>query len=155
MYPELMLIPMREELTKAGISEARNAAEGRVAGGIAQIGLRGGMGVVVEIAEAPTRLQPIVQIGGHLAIDVVDDAVLQPAGYRCDRHCTNIGYRGPRPVDTRLIRSSGRESSLRLIVERQYTADPISGSFRYNFPAVRWPADTARMRLHRESALLL
>ena len=27
MYPELMLIPMREELTKAGISEARNAAE--------------------------------------------------------------------------------------------------------------------------------
>lgn len=27
MYPELMLIPMREELTKAGIQEARSAAD--------------------------------------------------------------------------------------------------------------------------------
>jgi putative YphP/YqiW family bacilliredoxin len=27
MYPEMMLIPMREELTKAGIAEARTAAE--------------------------------------------------------------------------------------------------------------------------------
>lgn len=27
MYPELMVVPMREELTKAGIQEARNAAE--------------------------------------------------------------------------------------------------------------------------------
>jgi putative YphP/YqiW family bacilliredoxin len=27
MYPELMVIPMREELTKAGIEEARSAAE--------------------------------------------------------------------------------------------------------------------------------
>src|ERR1700749_2279681 len=27
MYPEMMLIPMREELTKAGIVEARTAAE--------------------------------------------------------------------------------------------------------------------------------
>jgi putative YphP/YqiW family bacilliredoxin len=27
MYPELMIIPMREELTKAGILEARSAAE--------------------------------------------------------------------------------------------------------------------------------
>lgn len=27
MYPELMIIPMREELTKAGIQEARTAAE--------------------------------------------------------------------------------------------------------------------------------
>ena len=27
MYPELMLIPMREELTKAGVEELRNAAE--------------------------------------------------------------------------------------------------------------------------------
>jgi putative YphP/YqiW family bacilliredoxin len=27
MYPEIMLIPMREELTKAGIQEARTAAE--------------------------------------------------------------------------------------------------------------------------------
>lgn len=27
MYPELMIIPMREELTKAGIEEARTAAE--------------------------------------------------------------------------------------------------------------------------------
>lgn len=27
MYPEVMLIPMREELTKAGIAEARDAAE--------------------------------------------------------------------------------------------------------------------------------
>ena len=27
MYPELMIIPMREELTRAGIAEARSAAE--------------------------------------------------------------------------------------------------------------------------------
>src|SRR5260370_29468159 len=27
MYPEIMLIPMREELTRAGLKEARNAAE--------------------------------------------------------------------------------------------------------------------------------
>jgi putative YphP/YqiW family bacilliredoxin len=27
MYPELMVIPMREELTKAGVAEARTAAE--------------------------------------------------------------------------------------------------------------------------------
>ena len=27
MYPELMIIPMREELTKAGIAEARSAAD--------------------------------------------------------------------------------------------------------------------------------
>ena len=27
MYPELMLIPMREELTKAGVTEARSAAD--------------------------------------------------------------------------------------------------------------------------------
>lgn len=27
MYPELMVIPMREELTKAGIAEARNGSE--------------------------------------------------------------------------------------------------------------------------------
>ncbi|MDR3744615.1 MAG: BrxA/BrxB family bacilliredoxin [Acidobacteriaceae bacterium] len=27
MYPEIMLIPMREELTKAGLAEARTAAE--------------------------------------------------------------------------------------------------------------------------------
>ncbi|WP_263409039.1 BrxA/BrxB family bacilliredoxin [Terriglobus tenax] len=27
MYPEIMVIPMREELTRAGISEARSAAE--------------------------------------------------------------------------------------------------------------------------------
>jgi len=27
MYPELMVIPMREELTKAGVTEARTAAE--------------------------------------------------------------------------------------------------------------------------------
>jgi putative YphP/YqiW family bacilliredoxin len=27
MYPELMVIPMREELTKAGVSEARTAAD--------------------------------------------------------------------------------------------------------------------------------
>ncbi len=27
MYPELMLIPMREELTKAGVQELRNASE--------------------------------------------------------------------------------------------------------------------------------
>src|ERR1700741_902664 len=27
MYPELMLIPMREELTKAGVQELRTAAE--------------------------------------------------------------------------------------------------------------------------------
>ena len=27
MYPELMLIPMREELTKAGVAEARTAAD--------------------------------------------------------------------------------------------------------------------------------
>ena len=28
MYPEIMLVPMREELTRAGIQEARTAAEG-------------------------------------------------------------------------------------------------------------------------------
>ena len=27
MYPEIMVIPMREELTRAGIKEARTAAE--------------------------------------------------------------------------------------------------------------------------------
>ncbi len=27
MYPEIMLIPMREELTRAGLKEARTAAE--------------------------------------------------------------------------------------------------------------------------------
>ena len=27
MYPEIMLIPMREELTRAGVKEARTAAE--------------------------------------------------------------------------------------------------------------------------------
>ena len=27
MYPEIMVIPMREELTRAGVAEARNAAE--------------------------------------------------------------------------------------------------------------------------------
>ena len=27
MYPELMLIPMREELTRAGVQELRSAAE--------------------------------------------------------------------------------------------------------------------------------
>ena len=27
MYPELMVIPMREELTKAGVAEARTAAD--------------------------------------------------------------------------------------------------------------------------------
>ena len=27
MYPELMVIPMREELTKAGVLEARSSAE--------------------------------------------------------------------------------------------------------------------------------
>ena len=27
MYPEIMVIPMREELTRAGVSEARTAAE--------------------------------------------------------------------------------------------------------------------------------
>ncbi len=27
MYPELMVVPMREELTRAGVSEARSAAE--------------------------------------------------------------------------------------------------------------------------------
>src|ERR1700683_472155 len=37
MYPEMMLIPMREELTKAGIAEARTAAE--VDAAIAQPGI--------------------------------------------------------------------------------------------------------------------
>ena len=27
MYPEIMVIPMREELTRAGLTEARTAAE--------------------------------------------------------------------------------------------------------------------------------
>jgi len=36
MYPEIMVIPMREELTRAGIKETKTAAE--VAQAVAQLG---------------------------------------------------------------------------------------------------------------------
>ena len=82
MYPEIMVIPMREELTRAGVSEARTAAE--VDAAIAQPGTT--MLIVNSICGcAAGKMRPGVRLALHNA-NKPDHAVTVFAGQ--DREAT-------------------------------------------------------------------
>jgi putative YphP/YqiW family bacilliredoxin len=83
MYPELMVIPMREELTKAGINEARSAAD--VDAALAQPGTT--MVVVNSICGcAAGKMRPGVRLALQSAIKP-DHAITVFAGQ--DREATD------------------------------------------------------------------
>ena len=93
MYPELMVIPMREELTKAGIAEARTAADVDTA--MAQPGTT--MVVVNSICGcAAGKMRPGVRLALQSAVKP-DHAVTVFAGQ--DREATEKarGYFGGHP----------------------------------------------------------
>ncbi len=93
MYPELMVIPMREELTKAGIAEARTAAD--VDAAMAQSGTT--MVVVNSICGcAAGKMRPGVRLALQGAVKP-DHAVTVFAGQ--DREATEKarGYFGGHP----------------------------------------------------------
>lgn len=105
MYPELMLIPMREELTKAGIAEARSAAD--VDAALAQPGTT--MVVVNSICGcAAGKMRPGVRLALQSAVKP-DHAITVFAGQdreATDRARSNFGGHPPTSPSIAIFRDN-------------------------------------------------
>ena len=134
MYPEMMLIPMREELTKAGIAEARTAEE--VDAAIAKPGTT--MVVVNSICGcAAGKMRPGVRMALQGAVKP-DHAVTVFAGQ--DREATEKarGYFGGHPPTSPAI-ALMRDGQLIYLMQRSAiessTAPAIAAELNRAFEA--------------------
>ena len=127
MYPEIMVIPMREELTRAGVSEARTAAE--VDAAIAQPGTT--MMIVNSICGcAAGKMRPGVRLALTGAANQPDHKITVFAGQ--DREATEKarGYFEGNPPSSPAI-AILRDGKLVYLMQRyiieQSTAPQIAG----------------------------
>src|SRR6202041_2447119 len=127
MYPEIMVIPMREELTRAGLTEARSAAD--VDAALAQPGTT--MVVVNSICGcAAGKMRPGVRLALSSAANRPDQSITVFAGQ--DREATERarGYFDGNPPTSPAI-AIMRDGKLAYLMQRyvieQATAQQIAG----------------------------
>lgn len=135
MYPEIMVIPMREELVRAGIKETRSAEE--VDAALAQAGTT--MVVVNSICGcAAGKMRPGVRLALQSAANKPDQAITVFAGQ--DREATDRArsyFDGNPPTSPAIaILRDGKLAYLmqRFVIE-QATAQQIAGELVRAFDA--------------------
>ena len=127
MYPEIMLIPMREELTKAGIQEARTAAD--VDAAMAQPGTT--MVVVNSICGcAAGKMRPGVRLALANSANLPDRKITVFAGQ--DREATERArsyFEGNPPTSPAIaiVRDGKLVYLMQRFVIEQSTAQQIAG----------------------------